>query len=188
MKNSNKCANLFTSLNSLLTCAFLFTCVVTSLSYLARFVSALHLHNIHTRSCFGSCCLSFPPHSLFKEWLLGCPRIWNQTPEIPTCGTVGRLVPLVTVSFMSGYSNTGGDTNWFSWQDGSASLWSNCASSLSASVALRLQRLTCYEYVLTAGEQQRISLNWDLCGHLPSMKMIGRPTGGVRGVKQDVLS
>lgn len=52
----------------------------------------------------------------------------------------------------------------------------------------RLWRLTCYEYVLPAGEQQRQCLIWYLHGHLLSMKTTGRQVGGNGGVEQGELS
>ncbi len=48
--------------------------------------------------------------------------------------------------------------------------------------------MTCYEYVLTAGEQQRQCLIWDVHGHLLSVKTTGRQAGGDGGVEQGELS
>lgn len=90
--------------------------------YPGKFVSAAltlcSLFCISTQFCFGSCFLTFPLHSLFREQLLGCPWIWMQTPfSGGTCGSTEWLSKLVAVSITSWNNNSSHtaccDTGWY---------------------------------------------------------------------------
>lgn len=106
-----------------------------------------------------------------------------------------RLVTLVAVSIMSCCNNTshtaGSDTCWCSWQDECIFVKWMCQLIVGISWYGKVGGCgvwTCYEYVLTAGEQPRQCLIWDLHGHLLSVRTTGRQAGGKGGVKQGELS
>lgn len=169
---------------------FRFTCIVDSV-FLSRIMS-LSL----CQSCFLYCQSSaFTLHSALAVAALRSHHIHYSSsscldvhksgskldPKIPHAAPWGLLVPLVAVSIMSHYNTSrtaGSDTGWCTWRDECIPVKGMCQLIVSVSWDARRTAvssdLTCYEYVLTAGEQQRQCLILDLHGDFVSVRTVGR--------------
>lgn len=155
--------------------------------------------SIHTQLCFGSFRLAFPHHSLFNEWLLGCPRIWIQTSSWDTtCGTVGRLVSSVTVSLMSCCNNTsctsGGDTGWCSWRVECIPVKRMCQLIVSISSDMGRSGVVVFDLLWICTDSRRaaeavfdLRSTWTFTQQEDGW-LAGRWAGGVGGVEQGELS
>lgn len=109
---------------------------------------------------------------------------WNTT-----CGSVGLLVSLVTVSIMSCYNTSrtaGGVTCWCSrWvHPCEADVPAYCQHQPWCGKVGGCSDLTCYEFVLAAGEQWRQCLMRDLHGYLLSVRRTGRQAGERVGMEE----